>query len=256
MKQDIPKIAKVVDVTKHCDDVITIYLEGKAEIKPGQFIMLWLPGVDEKPFTISQVMENRFGITVRKKGEFTKALFDMKNGDKLGYRGPYGRGYSIVNGKNVCIIGGGVGMAELNLLYHKLKDKNKVFINYGAKTKSELVFDFPQAFICTDDGSAGMKGFVTDILEELLKKEKIDIVYTCGPEIMMRKVVEICNRNKINCEVSLERYMKCGFGICGNCAVNGKLVCKDGPVFNSKDLATMNDFGSFARLKTGKKARL
>ena len=112
--------------------------------------------------------------------------------------------------------------------------------------------------ITTDDGTCGRKCFTTTILEELLKnkKNKIKIVYTCGPEIMMKKVLDICNKYKIECEASLERVMKCGFGVCGSCMINDVTVCKDGPVFNSKQLNKMSEFGNFARLKSGKKVTL
>ena len=110
--------------------------------------------------------------------------------------------------------------------------------------------------VTTDDGSYGIKGFTTNVLEKLLKEGKIKIVYTCGPEIMMKKVLELCNKYKVECEASLERYMSCAFGICGKCMINDKIVCIDGPIFNSKQLSNMSEFGKFARLKTGKKVTI
>ena len=112
--------------------------------------------------------------------------------------------------------------------------------------------------ITTDDGSFGRKGFTIDALEEVLKnkKNKIKIVYTCGPEIMMKKVFDICQKYKVELEASLERYMACGFGICGKCMVNDQIVCIDGPIFNSKQLGRMPEFGNTARLKSGRKVSL
>ena len=112
--------------------------------------------------------------------------------------------------------------------------------------------------ITTDDGSFGRKGFTTDILREVLenKKNKIKIVYTCGPEIMMKKVFEMCRKYKVECEASLERYMACGFGICGKCMVDDKILCVDGPIFNSKQLSQLLEFGNTARLKSGRKVSL
>ena len=89
-----------------------------------------------------------------------------------------------------------------------------------------------------------------------LKEKKYSKVYSCGPEIMAKAVFDLCEKHKINCEISLERYMRCGFGVCGACACSDKLVCKDGPVFNSKELRNMQDFGSSALLKSGKKVPL
>ena len=110
--------------------------------------------------------------------------------------------------------------------------------------------------IATDDGSCGKKCFTTNILEEQLKQNNIKIVYTCGPEIMMKKVLDMCNKYKVECEASLERMMKCGFGVCGACMCDDKIVCQDGTVFNSKELNNMPEFGSFKRLKSGKKVTL
>ena len=95
-------------------------------------------------------------------------------------------------------------------------------------------------YITTDDGSKGVKGYATDVFEELMKNEKFDLVYGCGPEIMLKKIFEISGRNKTNCELSLERYMKCGFGVCGQCAIDDKLVCMDGTVFNSAKLFSLS----------------
>mgnify|MGYP001573243476 FL=1 len=107
--------------------------------------------------------------------------------------------------------------------------------------------------VTTDDGSYGRKGFTTDILGEVLSKnKKIKIVYTCGREIMMKRVFEICKKHKRECEASLERMMKCGFGICGACMINDRIVCMDGPIFNSKQLSKLSEFGKFARLKSGR----
>ena len=111
--------------------------------------------------------------------------------------------------------------------------------------------------VTTDDGSFGRKGFTTDILEEMLIRNKnIKIIQTCGPEVMMKKILDLCNNHKVECEASLERYMSCGFGICGKCMVNDKVVCIDGPVFNSKQLNGMSEFGNTARLKSGRKVSL
>ncbi|MBI2124338.1 hypothetical protein HYT92_00965 [Candidatus Pacearchaeota archaeon] len=94
-------------------------------------------------------------------------------------------------------------------------------------------------------------------MEEVLEKnKKIKIVYTCGPEIMMKKVFDICKKYKVEMEASLERMMKCGFGICGACMINDKIVCMDGSIFNSEQLNKLPEFGKFARLKTGRKVTL
>jgi dihydroorotate dehydrogenase electron transfer subunit len=152
-------------------------------------------------------------------------------------------------------VAGGCGIAPLAPLIERLKNP---FVIQGARSKDRIIFErrFASAKISTDDGSAGAKGFVTEVLERALAKTKFSIVYACGPEIMMTKVFEICERHGIECEASLERYMKCGFGVCGQCEADGLRVCKDGPVFSSENLRKIKDFGSFARLKTGKKVAI
>ena len=148
-------------------------------------------------------------------------------------------------------------MSSVSTLIDKLKNPT---IIYGARSKQHLIYlkRYKNMSITTDDGSYGKKGFNTQLLKETLKDKnnKIKIVYTCGPEIMMKKILDICEKNKIECEASVERFMACGFGICGKCMVDDQIVCIDGPIFNSEQLVKMSEFGKFARLKSGKKVSL
>ncbi len=251
--KNIPEMLEISKIVKEGKDVKSFFFKYSLDFKPGQFIMVWLPGVDEKPMAVSYHKKNEFAFTTRAVGKFTNALLKLKKGDKVGIRGPYGNGFSAKS--NACVVAGGIGMAALSVLIDKLK--NPIIIN-GARNKDCLLYQkrFKKMLIATDDGTCGRKCFTTDILEEVLAKNKIKIVYTCGPEIMMKKVIGICNKHKIECEASLERIMKCGFGVCGACMCNDKLVCKDGPVFTSEQLSKMSEFGNFARLKSGKKASL
>ena len=109
--------------------------------------------------------------------------------------------------------------------------------------------------ISTDDGSKGYKGLASDLAKEEIAKEKFDQVLTCGPEIMMKKLYDICKN--IPFQASLERYMKCGFGICGQCCIGeGLRVCKEGPVFDGKTLKKIQDFGIYTRDASGRKIKL
>ncbi|MGR3220964.1 MAG: dihydroorotate dehydrogenase electron transfer subunit [Candidatus Anammoxibacter sp.] len=245
-----PTMVKIEEVIEEADGVKSFMFHHKIDFVPGQFIMVWIPQVDEKPFTISYHDSNTFGITVFKLGEFTTGLYSMVVGNIIGIRGPYGKGFTI-SGKT-CAIGGGVGMASIATLASKIDD---LIIVQGAKTDSALLYQdrFPGMIICTDDGTKGLKGYPTDHILELLRKHKFETIYTCGPEIMMRKIFDFCQANRINCEASLERFMKCGIGICGQCVCDGFRVCTDGPVFDTAKLAEMNDFGRFTMLKSGKR---
>jgi dihydroorotate dehydrogenase electron transfer subunit len=107
--------------------------------------------------------------------------------------------------------------------------------------------------IFTEDGSCGREGVPTDWLREELQRGRLQRVYTCGPEPMMVEVVRLCREAGVPCEASLERYMKCGIGLCGSCECSGWLVCRDGPVFPGQQLARMPAFGTSARSKSGRK---
>jgi dihydroorotate dehydrogenase electron transfer subunit len=247
------EMARVLDVVEENPRVKTIVLEKAMEAGPGQFVMAWLPGEGEKPFSLSFCGSGRIGLTVAAVGPFSSRLHSLKAGDSLGIRGPLGKGFGL-HGKNVAGVGGGCGSAPLGFLIEELRRAGKrvTFIN-GAKTQGELFFverareAGAEVVACTDDGSAGRRGFVTDALSELLSGGGIDFVFTCGPEIMMKKVALACAERGVGCEASLERFMKCGFGICGQCAIDGLLVCRDGPVFPLEVLLKLKEFGSARR---------
>ncbi len=260
MHYEQPIILKIDKIIDESEDTKTFIFNHTLDYETGQFTMVWLPGVDEKPFAVSYYGDDFFGISVLARGKFTKYMHGMKVGDKVGIRRPFGNGFGIPDnikngdGINACVIGGGCGMASLTTLIDKLQNSNVVILN-GATTKSTLLFGnrFKDTILFTDDGSVGEKGYPTDILDDLHKKHRFEIIYTCGPEIMMHKVYEFCKKNNIQCEASLERYMKCGIGICGQCVCDGQMVCKDGPVFDSETLDTMDDFGTYSLLKSGQR---
>ena len=243
------KIKKIVDETPL---VKTFFLDGFIDMAPGQFFMVWLPGIDEKPFTLSYVGKDP-AISIRKNGKGTLAFHKLKIGDSIGLRGPYGKGFQKVKGKT-AVVAGGIGMIALASIIESL-DNPKIIC--GAKTKDEMIFKERFKMIpCSDDGSIGKKCYSPELFESILEKEKFDMVYTCGPEIMIKVVKDICKKYKIPMQGSLERYMKCGVGVCASCVCGNQLVCKDGPVFSGEQLDKMVDFGKSALLMSGKKASL
>ena len=225
--------------------------------QPGQFVMVWIPGVDEFPMSLSFIGEHQ-GVTVEAKGEGTKRMHGMEAGDKIGIRGPYGRGFSV-HGSRFLFVAGGTGIAPLLPLIEMAEGDKTVAL--GARSSSLLLFEEElggmgaDVHISTDDGSRGRKGFVTDTLDEFLGNG-FDAVYTCGPEVMMKKTVDACVRRGIPVQASLERYMKCGMGLCGSCAIDGYHVCRDGPVFDGSILSKMDDFGKWKRDEAGRRVRL
>ena len=263
-KPEIVRITKIVD---EAAGIKSIFLGKRIEAKPGQFVMLWIPRMDEKPFALAYIEKDGFGLTVAAVGPFSNKLCSMKPGDKIGFRGPYGTSYTLDDGlKKIAMVGGGYGAASLALLAEQAIEKGieVIFIN-GAKTKDKLIYEnrikqlgISKFIITTDDGSYGMKGRTTDALEEVLRKEKIDKVFACGPEMMLKKVAEKFIEKNIKCEVSIERYFKCGFGLCGHCCIDpiGIRVCVEGPVVDAKIIQQLTEFGNYHRLKSSRKEKM
>ena len=264
-------IEKVVDETP---TVRTLYFHDPvlANVLPGQFAMVWIPGVNELPMSV-MISENdeKSGFTVRKRGESSTALYNLKIGDKIGVRGPYGNSFAtenirVLTDAKVLLIGGGTGlvplMRYLDFLVNPAINGASVTLLMGSKTKDEVFFEEKAKELIglntkltvipvTEDGSYGEKGYVTDVLEKLLQENTYDAIYTCGPESMMYKVVKLANEKGIFVQASLERMMKCGVGICGSCCVNEDLVCRDGTVFDGEHLLQTEEFGNFQRSKSG-----
>lgn len=255
---DIVKVAKIVP---ECERVSTIRFTWDREVLPGQFVMVWLPGGEEVPMSVS-FCDSEKGITVEKRGKTTAAIHELGIGSKLGIRGPYGNGFRI-SGDDVLIVGGGTGTAPLAPLAEKLVAAGKkVTTAIGARTACELVFvrRFEEAgcavFQATDDGTEGHGGFVTELALRLLAEHEFDVIYTCGPEPMMVELVRQADRHGVPIQCSLERYMKCGIGLCDSCSLDGLRVCKDGPVFDGGRLLESEEFGASARSKSGRKVLL
>lgn len=262
-ENDVPlKNAKLLRVIDEAKDIKTFVFEGSLDSRPGQFVMLWIPGINERPFSIYQDSEKEFSLTIAKIGEFTTKLFGMKPGASLGYYGPFGKPFDI-RGKHVALVGGGYGSAPLTYLAKEAMKKGiRSELIIGAKSKELLLYlekEYPneiQRHYCTDDGSYGYKGFTTEKLRELLQKDKtIDMIYTVGPELMMKRVVDISDEFNVGCQISLERYMKCGFGICGSCCVDndGLRMCKEGPCIDKELAKKVSEFGVYHRDGSGKK---
>ena len=280
MTKNTVKTVKINRIINDCNGVKTLIFNLKEvdavnyeKPKPGQFAMIWVPGIDEVPMSISGCDEiGNWSITVKNVGECTEAIHKLKIGDFIGIRGPLGNCFEIPQdkSKNLFLISGGIGIAPLRFLLSELSRLNYQFkVIHGAKVESELIhidefseleINDSKIFYCTDDGSYGAEGFASDTFENLIKKLSTQelskcVVYTCGPEKMIFKIFKTCEKNKIELQASLERIMRCGCGLCGLCVMDplGLLVCKDGPIFNSKSLRQMADFGKYKRDFTGKK---
>jgi len=261
---------KVREVKRESPTVKTFTFHDKscAKAEPGQFVMVWIPGVDEVPMSLSTMRSDGCcSITAAEVGEATKALHQRKLGEPLGIRGPYGNSFTLENG-NVMIVGGGTGLAPLIPLAEKLTDlSTRISFVVGAKTHDELLFlrriktvlskVDARVIATTEDGSYGLKGVVTDPAREILEKETFDMVYTCGPEQMMYKMLVLAERYSTPLQASLERLMRCAIGLCGSCVLGRFMVCKDGPVFSGEQIREVkNEFGRFKMGRTGKKVSI
>ncbi|HIH19421.1 TPA: dihydroorotate dehydrogenase electron transfer subunit [Candidatus Micrarchaeota archaeon] len=248
----LPQVATVAKAEKENSTVTTLTLNiSLPRAIPGQFVMAWLPGFDEKPLSLAGASPVK--ISVGERGPFSSRLCGLKKGGKLWVRGPYGRGFEL-EGKKILLVGGGYGFAPLRFLADQARKKKITATAIcGARSKSLLMAPAScKTLFTTDDGSAGIKGNVLAAMEGLFAREKFDTVYTCGPERMMGSVARLAKKKKADCQLLLERYMKCGIGVCGHCACGDRLVCFDGPRFGYEMLSNP-EFERVWRDKAGHK---
>jgi dihydroorotate dehydrogenase electron transfer subunit len=265
---DKRRIVQIEEIISETPTVKTLVFKDRLSYfaKPGQFLMIWIPRIEEIPMSVMiNSKEGYAAVTIRKFGVGSTALFDRKKGDLIGLRGPYGNRFILRKKyRKILVIGGGTGLVPLlRLVSFASKEKVRSTIVIGAKTKAEVFFEKvtrniirgnnSSLLVCTDDGSYGIKGTTVTLMGKLVRDESFDCVYTCGPELMMKAVLDISNQNSIPVQASLERYMKCGIGICGSCCLDSSLVCQDGTVFDGRQLSKMLDFGFSYRDKDGQK---
>lgn len=250
--------AEILNVADETSNIKTFTLKPKVEIsfRAGQFMELTIPGVGEAPFTPSSNHDNKDTIdfTVMSAGRVTRMLHQMKKGDVVGLRGPYGTKYPLeaFKSKEVFIIGGGVGLAPLRALlyamFNDVNDYNKIILKYGSRTPGDIVYKNEIASwkdrarhvdveITTDIGDdtwKGHVGIVTTILKKVNVNRENAVSIVCGPPIMMKfvtfKLLDLGFRDR-NIYLSMEKNMSCGLGKCGHCRIGPFYACKDGPVF-------------------------
>lgn len=228
-----------------------------SKTKPGQFFMIQPKNGGfflRRPISIHYVDEkkNELEFYYEVKGKGTKDLSSVKEKDIINIQGPLGNGFNTdIHGKNLMVIGGGMGIAPMKYLIEDLINKdNRVTFIAGGRNKAALEIlsniDLEGVTLCvtTDDGTLGSKGRVDTKLNELLKTNSYDVIFTCGPEKMMESVAKIAHKNSIECQVSLEARMACGVKACVGCSIKTKggmrKVCHDGPVFDSRIIVDMN----------------
>ncbi len=233
---------RITRVKVDAPDIKTLYFPSIEAAQPGQYVMVWVPGVDEVPMSLSKII-GESAVTVRSVGDATRAISSLEEGDRFGIRGPFGRAYTI-EGRRPLLIGGGTGVASLAPLAEAMVSAGirPTFLQ-GARSREQLIFrdrlgsllgnDF---VVSTDDGSEGYHGYASNYADDLMRNKEYDRVYVCGPEIMTAKIYESADKLGVPMQTSLERLCKCAIGLCGACAIGPYRVCKDGPVFGEAEL--------------------
>ncbi len=250
---------RVAKVSGESAKVRTLELDTRLLCEPGQFLMVWVPGAGERPISIAN--NDPLTLSVANVGRVSSELHKLKPGSLLSFRGPLGRGFRVQDKyKRILLVGGGYGVAPLYFLA-KMAASNRVeaFAVVGARTKADVIYEDKlylvtrETFVTTDDGSKGTKGNVMAEMERLIrtKGHRPDAVFACGPERMMVAVAKECVKHGIPCQLSLERYMKCGLGVCGSCDLGGRRVCRDGPVFDAVEALSIGEFGESKRDASG-----
>jgi dihydroorotate dehydrogenase electron transfer subunit len=238
---------KVVSIHEINDCTNWITFDGTIDAIPGQFVMVWLPGVGEKPFSIASM--DPFSLLVVAVGPLSHALHQLNEGDILWIKGPLGGGFSI-EGDNLLLVGGGYGAAPLYPLAIAARACGKhVHVCLGARESAGLLLSDKflqlecQVSLATDDGSQGVRGFVMAIVKDAVAMATYDTLYACGPMGLLTALAGICREQTLNYQLSWEAHMRCGMGLCGSCEVSetydpslppGWLACFDGPVFRKR----------------------
>jgi sulfhydrogenase subunit gamma (sulfur reductase) len=268
-KKDIylPQLATVADISRM--DVTEKYLQltmedGPFDFIPGQFVEVSVAGIGEAPITISSspTRADSFELVVRKVGRVSGAIHNLRRGDKVGIRGPLGKGVYPVEeckGRNLVFICGGIGMVPqrsfINYVLDNRGDYGEVAILQGTKSYDLRLFTPEieawskrgdvQMLETLDEGDArwqGNVGVVTKLVSKVQTDLKSAMILVCGPPIMYKFVLMALAEYAVPHEsifLNLERKMKCGVGKCGHCQINNVYVCMSGPVFRYSDLASL-----------------
>ena len=263
--------AEILDVVTETSTIKTFTFRPKTVIpfRAGQFMEVTIPGVGEAPFTPSSnhAKLETLDFTIMGAGRVTRLLHEMQKGQTVGLRGPYGTAYplDVFKGKEILIVGGGVGLAPLRALlyalFNEVNDYKRIIVKYGARTPKDIVYKNEidtwrshgkhiELEITTDIGDPDWKGnvgLVTTVLKDLNLDMANAVSVVCGPPIMMKfatfKLLDLGFRPE-QVHLSMEKNMSCGLGKCGHCRIGPYYACKDGPVFTYdkiKDLPNIWD---------------
>ncbi len=235
---------------------VSLIMRETLPAEPGQFVMAWLPGIDERPLSVAG--DDPLTFTVANIGSFSEALHRLQSGDPLWARGPLGQGYAL-RGKHILLAGGGYGAAPLLFLARRaVATGMTVTACMGTRTVNDLLLaesfeTLPATLrVATEDGTRGMRGLITAALEAEIIAQRPDTVYACGPVRMLEAIDLLCETHGVPRQLSWEAHMRCGIGLCGSCELpdphypakplsgvprRGWLACLDGPVSFAGEIA-------------------
>ena len=265
----LPIKAEVKSVSLETPTIKTFTLkpEKPMHFKAGQFIEMTIPGIGEAPFTPSSSPheKSKMDISIMNVGRVTDKIHGLKKGDTVGLRGPYGNEYPLSDyeGKDVLLVGGGVGLAPLRALFlaliHDVKKYKSITFCCGAKTPGDIIYkesildkwqkldkkvNLRVTVDKKDKDWKGKEGLVTTTLDNLKIDLKNSVAVVCGPPIMMKfstfKLIDIGYKEE-QIYLSMEKNMSCGFGKCGHCRIGDFYACKDGPVFRYDKISNLHE---------------
>jgi len=262
----LPRVATIKNITKftESESLFELVMDDNQPLnhQPGQFVEVSIMGIGEAPISISSspAKKESFELCVRAVGNVTRAMHRLKIGDKVGIRGPFGKGFDteFLKGKDILFIAGGLGIAPLRSLINYVLDHRadygRAIILYGCKAPHELLFREEviswrkrkdiECHLTVDKVPEGEHwdhnvGVVTTLIPKIDFNPSTTYAVVCGPPIMYRFVIRTLKERGLaedHIILSLERRMKCGVGKCGHCQINGIYVCQDGPVFNYSEI--------------------
>ncbi|MCX8075403.1 MAG: FAD/NAD(P)-binding protein [Aquificaceae bacterium] len=242
------KVGRVVRLIKECEGLYTFHIQTEEEASPGQYNMLYALGMGEAPITVASKGKDYIVHTVRAVGDVTRHIDQLREGDVLYWRGPYGNTWQLQEayGKTLLILSGGLGLAATRWVFEVAMNSpmKRVVHLYGSKDYENLIYKY-----LYDDWSKSSEFYITlskphpewkgrvGLITELLREIELGrdtVVFACGPDPMVKACVKVLEEKGISTNriyASLERHMKCSVGTCGHCMIGPYFVCKDGPVF-------------------------
>jgi dihydroorotate dehydrogenase electron transfer subunit len=231
------QIERIEQIVHENESVKTFFIRGINDPRPGNYLMVWIPGSGQIPLSISSFKNGLCGFTVKRVGDTTAAMHNLSEGDLIGITGPLGTSFSI-RGERIGLVSGGIGIAPL--LYLAIEARRmgkKIYAICGFERSEDIIFEdvlnglLDELVITTGEKTP------IDILADYHARKRFDHIYSCGPEMMMKRVFDFARSYHLGAAFSIERIIKCGMGICGACSIPGGFrVCKEGPVFDLDDM--------------------